>query len=76
MTDYSGPYSEHLAKFDGRKCTKSQITQSLLWHIGENYRYIYSHSAVKIQHPMLGGVEGFDYIRDRCVGGTSIRENM
>ena len=75
MTDFSWLYSENLAKFHRGKCRKRQITLSFFWHIRENCRYFYLHSAVKLQQPMLGGVEGCDYPRDGCVVGETRRGN-
>ena len=38
--------------------TDNSFLCAKVWHIRENCRYFYSHSAVKVQQPMLGRVRG------------------
>ena len=66
VTDFTWLCSEHVAKFQrevrGKVNSVINTDNSLLcatvWHIRENCRYFCSHSAVKVQQPMLGEVHG------------------
>ena len=63
VTDFTWLYSKHLVsarkgKFSYQYRQFSLMCHSLAHNMKENCRYFYSHSAVKVQQPMLGGVHG------------------